>query len=175
MQKLSKKQLCWKGQREHVRKYIRHCPCCQKMSRLKHAIHAHPFTLSSYAPMKRLALDYIESLLPDEEGNTMIIVIIDTFTRFIELYPSKENTARASAKALMNHIGRYGTCQELVSDNGPSFVNEIIEVLTLIMGIDHTQTLAYSKEENGIVERTNKEVLRHWVSPLLSYFCPILS
>ena len=29
------------------------------------------------------------------------------------------------------------------------------------MGTDHHITLAYSKQENGIVERSNKEILRH--------------
>jgi hypothetical protein len=28
-------------------------------------------------------------------------------------------------------------------------------------GVDHILTTAYSKEENGIVERANQEILRH--------------
>ena len=161
LQKLDAIHQDWTGRKEHVRYFIKMCPCCQKMSVLKGPIHAHPFTLSSYSPMSRLAIDYIEKLIPDEDGNTHILVIIDCFTRFVELFPLKENTARASAKALLCHLGRYGSCQQLVSDQGPSFINDIIEELTLMLGIDHMPTMAYSKEENGIVERANKEVLRH--------------
>jgi len=29
------------------------------------------------------------------------------------------------------------------------------------MGTEHVRTVAYSHEENGIVERANKEVMRH--------------
>ena len=161
LQKLDSLKRDWTGRCEHVRRYIKLCPCCQKMNLLKGPIHAHPFTLSSYSPMYRLAMDYIEKLPPDEDGNSHILVIIDSFSRFVELYPSRDNTARASAKALLSHLGRYGACQQLVSDQGPSFINDVIEELTLMIGVDHMPTMAYSKEENGIVERANKEVLRH--------------
>lgn len=53
IQKLDSKKRDWTGRREHVRRFIRLCPCCQKMSLLKGPIHAHPFTLSSYNPMNR--------------------------------------------------------------------------------------------------------------------------
>jgi len=37
--------------------------------------------------MERVAIDYIESLPKDRNGNDMIIVIVDCFSRFIILYP----------------------------------------------------------------------------------------
>jgi hypothetical protein len=49
----------------------------------------------------------------------------------------------------------------LVSDNGQTLVAKIIKELTALMGIEHTTTMAYSKEENAMVERVNKEVIRH--------------
>ena len=35
----------WEFQRQHVRSFIDHCPCCQKMSMLKIPLHAHGFPL----------------------------------------------------------------------------------------------------------------------------------
>jgi hypothetical protein len=40
-------------------------------------------------------------------------------------------------------------------------MNEMFQSLTRIYGITHIRTIPYSKEENGIVERANKEVNRH--------------
>ena len=37
--------------------------------------------------MERIAIDSIGELEADELGNKHIIVIIDTFTRFVEMYP----------------------------------------------------------------------------------------
>jgi hypothetical protein len=47
------------------------------------------------------------------------------------------------------------------SDQGTQFVNEVITQLLNMLGIDQEKTVAYSKEENAIVERANKEVMRH--------------
>ena len=40
-------------------------------------------------------------------------------------------------------------------------VAEIIREFLLLVGVKHCLTLAYSKEENALVERYNKEINRH--------------
>ena len=49
----------WKYQRQHVKWFIDHCPCCQKINVLKIPIHAHGFTTSTYSPMDCLNIDFI--------------------------------------------------------------------------------------------------------------------
>ncbi len=41
------------------------------------------------------------------------------------------------------------------------FGNGLISAILECMGVKHVLTLAYSKEDNGRVERANREVLRH--------------
>ena len=43
----------------------------------------------------------------------------------------------------------------------------MIKQLLKLVGTGHQLTLAYSKEENAIVERANKEVMRHFRAVLL--------
>jgi len=124
-------------------------------------IHTAPFTTSSYAPMQVINIDTIGPFPKDSEGNQYVLTIIDTFTRYTELYAIKDVTAEASVHALLDHIGRYGSPITIKSDNGSQFVNELIGSLLRLVGTQHTLTLAYSKEENAIVERANKETLRH--------------
>jgi hypothetical protein len=57
--------------------------------------------------------------------------------------------------------GRYDFAKQILSDNGTQFVNDIIEQLMLLIGSEHYVTMSYSKEENAIVESSNKETLRH--------------
>jgi hypothetical protein len=47
------------------------------------------------------------------------------------------------------------------SDRGTQFVNAVINQLLSLLQIEHELSLAYSKEHNAIVERANKEVMRH--------------
>ena len=69
--------LQWQHRKKHVRRFIKMCPCCQKMDQMKRVIHSYPFTLSTYGLWNTVSVDYIERLVPDEFGNNMIIVIID--------------------------------------------------------------------------------------------------
>jgi hypothetical protein len=98
---------------------------------------------------------------PDSHGYCYIIVIICCFSRYVELYAVRDTTAEEAARVVLEHTCRYGQAGEFVSDNGPEYVNDIIAELLKLLDIEHTRTLAYSKEENAIVERVNKEVLRH--------------
>ena len=45
--------------------FIRQCPCCHLMSRLK----TYPFTCASYNPFEVIHLDHIGPLRPDAQGN----------------------------------------------------------------------------------------------------------
>lgn len=142
-------------------KFIKLCPCCQKMSFLKSSILANKFVSSTYNIWERANIDTIGPLPIDEYGNKYIIVIIDCFSRFVMLYPAIDATAKSAAQALLHCIGMFGAPAQLLSDNGPQFVNSIIDELLYTLGTEHQLTLSYSHEENSIVERANKEINRH--------------
>jgi hypothetical protein len=161
IEKLNSSRPTWPDRLKHVRMFIARCPCCQKMNQRHAIVHAYPTTASAYNPMQRIAIDYIERLIPDEQGNTAICVIIDCFSRFIELYPVKAISSEVSAECLLDHVGRYGVPEEITHDGGSSFVNEIVQQLIKQVGSSSKIATAYSKEENPIVERANKEVMRH--------------
>jgi transposase InsO family protein len=143
--------------RVHIKQYIALCPCCQKMSMLKIPIHSHPFTTSRYYPMECLNIDFIGPY-PDKG---YVFVIIDTFTRWVELYHSPSANGKSAASHLFQHFGRFGAPTQLLSDRGSHFVNEVITEFTSLIGTDHCLTLAYSSQQNSIVERVNKEINRH--------------
>jgi len=69
----------------------------------------------------------------------------------VELFPT----------IILNHVGRFGSPQVIHTDRGPAFHNELVGELLRLMAIEQSFATAYSKEENGIVERANYEVLRH--------------
>jgi hypothetical protein len=147
--------------REYVRKFILKCPICQKSSQIKVPISTSPFVTSSYAPMRAWHIDTIGPLPESYNGNQHIIVIIDAFTRWVELYSVKSTGSEEAALVLIKQVGRYGCPCTIRSDKGTQYVNELISSLTTKLNLEHEQTMSYSKEENGLVERANKEVMRH--------------
>ena len=52
------------------------------------------------------------------------------------------------------------TDDQIRTDNGPAFANDLLKGVANLLGSTNEITTAYSSEENGIVERANKEVLR---------------
>ena len=59
----------WEYQRQHIRYYIDHCPCCQKMNM---PIHAHGFTTSTVI---NVISDMLSLILPS------VFSILETFKR----------------------------------------------------------------------------------------------
>jgi transposase InsO family protein len=151
----------WQYMRNHARQFIRLCPCCQKMATTKIAIQVTPFTLARYQPMECWNIDTIGPLEEDTHGNKYIIVMIDMFTRFVELKATKSTDARTAALFLYEQMGRYGTPKQILSDNGTQFCNELFDEYCKLTGVQQLFILAYSKEENGMVERANRSVMTH--------------
>ncbi len=87
------------------------------MSMIKIPIHSHPFTTSRYYPMECLNIDFVGPH-PDEG---YVMVIADTFTRWIELGWVAEATSKAAALLLYQHFGKFGATTQIQSDRGSHF------------------------------------------------------
>jgi transposase InsO family protein len=159
--KLLDKKVKFAHMREIVNIYIKACPFCQKQNYRKTDNITLPFTTAQTMVMQRLNIDTIGPLIEDEEGFLYLIVVIDCFSRWVMCYPVRTVGAEDCAWALIQHFGIFGVAKEILSDNGTQFCNKIIDELIKIVGTKHITTTAYSKEENAIVERSNKEVVRH--------------
>jgi hypothetical protein len=101
------------------------------------------FTTLTYTPSECLNIDISGPFTDDG----YVSVIVDTFTRWVELYQTLNATALSAAHSV-----------DLALRS--NFVLIIRECLLLI-GTQDCLTLAYPKEENAPVERMNKEINRH--------------
>jgi transcription termination factor NusB len=106
-------------------------------------------------------MDHIGPLVADEKGHQYVLVLIDSFSRWVELYPTKGVTADETAKCIFQHLGRFGAPERILTDRGTAFHNELVSELIHLSNSKHVLTTAHSKEENAIVERANQEVIRH--------------
>ena len=91
----------------------------------------------------------------------MILVIIDNFTKFVELFAVKDVEAVTAAKCLLQLNCRYGPISVIRSDNGGQFVSDVFKHLVELMGARQLLTVGYRPSANGVVERVNAEVVRH--------------
>ena len=142
-----------------VTDYIQSCPACQK-HRLRHVPVA-PVNRVLHHPHQRstVGIDLL-TVTPESDGHKYLVVIYNLFTKFVDLYPTKDKTAASLARCLLRHFSTYGLVESIISDPGSDLTSEIIAHLNDYLGIRHTISLVDRHQSNG-VERIHQEILRH--------------
>ncbi len=131
------------------------------MSYLKTPVQTNPFTTAAYAPMERQNWDSIGPLTLEDGTIVHILVAICCFTRWTELWVTQDVTMESVKLPILEHWSRFGQPSQILTDNGTQFDNQVVKELCDLCDVQQVTVLAYSKEENSIVERMNKEVMRH--------------
>ena len=151
--------------KKHVTQFISQCPTCQKQSVKKVAYNTIPFVTSSTKPHDRINVDTFQVSTDDAQGNKAVIVVVDTCTRWTELYPVPSWEQEFVGMSLLQHFGRYGPPVEILTDKGSEYLNETIKQFLKSQFVKQTNTpIAHSHEQNSRVERVNKELKRHLVN-----------
>ena len=99
----------------------------------------------------------VPNFLEPSKGNIEnVLVITDHFTRYALAYPSKTQTAQATARILWdNFICHYGFPEKFISDQGRNFESDLIKELCKIVGVKKLHTTPYHPQGNGQCERFN--------------------
>ena len=122
-------KLGWKGMYEDVKTFIHNCMVCQKFKTSKHLCkgtldyHIH----GSY-PMQSLSVDTLGPLSEDVFGHKYILVIVDNFSKFATLYPTRSTEAKEFVQALIHHIGLFGVPKQIRTDGGTRFTPKSVRI-----------------------------------------------
>ena len=106
-------------------------------------------------PGQHWEIDFTE-VRPGKYGYRYLLVSVDTFSGWVEAYPTKKETAIIVAKKLLEEIiPRFGLPASTGSDNGPAFVSKIVKGLVSALGTKWKLHCEYSPQSSGQVERMN--------------------
>ncbi|UYV68351.1 K02A2.6-like [Cordylochernes scorpioides] len=149
----------WPGMRTQVRKYIRRCENCQLsnqgVTKAASAPHFRP-----EKPFEHLALDFIGPLETTPRGYSSILTIVDLFTKFPILIPTKDQCANTVVRALLERIiTTFGVPKTILSDRGSAFMSCVFKGVCKAMGVGAVNTTAWRPQSNGAVERLNRTVI----------------
>lgn len=101
-------------------------------------------------------VDFTE-IKPGKYGQKYLLVLIDTFSGWMEAFPAKHETAQVVANMLLENIWpRYGFPTVTGPDNGPAFVSQVSQNLATALGSDWKLHCAYRPQSSGQVERMNR-------------------
>ncbi len=110
-------------------------------------------------PLELLCVDFLK-LEPSKGNVENVLVITDHFSRFAQAFPTRNQTAKTTAKVIFDHfVVHYGTPSRIHSDQGRNFTSSVIRHLCKLLGVTKTQTTPYHPMGNGQCERFNSTLL----------------
>lgn len=114
--------MTWSTLSNDARRAVASCDVCQRYgSRLVTRLLK---TVDRYGPFQLLALDYLHLPQERDTGEKYVLFAIDCFTRMCFAYPFGEHPSGATTvTALTDLERRYLRPDEILTDNGPEFVN----------------------------------------------------
>eukprot|EP00731_Ephydatia_muelleri_P021050 Em0013g777a len=99
-------------------------------------------------PWQRIHIDYAGPF----EGSSWLVVV-DAFSKWIEIKPQRSTTTSGTVKALREIFCRFGLPRVIVSDNGPQFSSQEFKQFCDSNNIVHIRSTPYHPKTNGLAER----------------------
>ena len=155
--KRCKEEAYWPGMRQDIYTYCKACTKCQEVKMRKHSPPLQNISIGK--PWSLVGVDVLE--VPcNRWGERYLVVFQDYFTKWPEVYVTKDQKAE---KCVLNLISRFGPPDQIHSDQGPNFESSLLKGTLEFFGIKKSHTTPYHPQGNGLVERMNR-------SPLSTYY-----
>ena len=157
---LLQQRFWWPSMAADTKEFVAACSVCARIK----ASHQAPAGLLRplpipHRPWSHIAVDFITGL-PPSEGNTVILTIIDQFSKAAHFIPlSKLPSALQTANLLVVHVFRiHGLPVDIVSDRGPQFSARTWKVFCQALGASASLSSVYHPQTNGQTEQANQDL-----------------
>ena len=158
----------WPGWATAVRLAKRRCTQCAQFQKPR------PQHQGALQPMvtgeswERLSINVTGPHPTSSKGNAYALTVIDHFTKWVELMPTRNQEATTVAKLLFDRVICVHGCPiQILTDRGPNFESQLFQELCRLLAIDKIRTTAYKPSTNGAIERfhaTMHSLLARWVA-----------
>ena len=142
MKAVARSHVWWPKLDRAIEDQAKRCSSCQVNNHLppKAPLHCWP-CLST--PWVRIHVDYAGPVM-----GKMLLVVVDTHSKWPEVYIMNSSTSSRTITALRDIFARCGLPKQLVSDNGPQFVFEEFEQFLVANGINHIRSSLHHPSTN---------------------------
>ena len=146
----------WINLYKDISEHIAKCITCSKRG-LK--FQRAPLQETDFPPyaFAKIGLDLFGPYPLTLSGNKYIATFVDWYSGWPEAYPIPDKKGETIAHLLIEEIfPRYGSCLQLVTDNGTEFDNRIVKETLEALNISHVTTSFYHPQSNSKVERFHR-------------------
>uniref|UniRef100_A0A8C5N3N2 Gypsy retrotransposon integrase-like protein 1 n=1 Tax=Leptobrachium leishanense TaxID=445787 RepID=A0A8C5N3N2_9ANUR len=163
------RQFWWPALRQDVKQFVSVCDVCarNKSQRNLPVGLLQPLPIPD-RPWSHISMDFIVDL-PASKGNTVILTIVDLFSRMAHFVPlPKLPSALDLVPVFINNVVKlHGIPVEIVSDRGTQFVSQFWRGFCNSMGVKLAFSSAYHPQTNVASKRANQgleQYLRCFIS-----------
>uniref|UniRef100_A0A8C6SPN1 Gypsy retrotransposon integrase-like protein 1 n=1 Tax=Neogobius melanostomus TaxID=47308 RepID=A0A8C6SPN1_9GOBI len=150
----AKEAVWWPGISAQIGRMVGNCETCQKY-RLQNREPLLSTPLPD-RPWQKVGMDLFEWL------KKQYVLIIDFFSRYIEVAQLKQASAEGTIKAVKEAFARHGTPETVVSDNGPQFSSEQFRQFAKEYQFTHVTSSPRYPQANGEAERAVRTIKDLW-------------
>ena len=113
----------------NIQTYVKSCLECQRSKMDMHARQPPLYPIPpEEAPFDRIYMDFLGPLKMTKEGYKYILLIIDSFSKFPEAFPTFTQETTEVAKILYNGIiCWYGAPRSILTDKGQCFMSKLVK------------------------------------------------
>ena len=147
MKMLARQYVWWPGIDKDVENSVKSCIPCQESRKSPPQAPLHPWEWPE-KPWVRIHVDYAGPFM-----GHMFLVIVDAHSKWMEVYPTTSSSSQVTIEKLRMCFASLGLPEQLVSDNGPSFVSVDFQQFMKNNGIRHIRTSPHHPSSNGQAER----------------------
>ena len=151
----------WPSMYENIRQYVKTCEVCQQSKR---AFNAKPPPLQPQPVddvFGRWQMDILSGLPTTKDKYKHILVLVDSYSKWVELFPLRTQEATEVASVLFTEIiSRYGAPRAILSDRGQTFMSKLVKALSELFEIKRSFTSPYHPMTNGMTECKNSYILQ---------------
>ena len=148
--------------------FVGSCPTCAQNKAANTLCQAPLQSIDVSEPFVFWAMDYMGPLPETVRGNKHLLVVMDHFTKWCEVFPTKDQKVITVAEILVSRVfSRFGPPVVIHSDQGSNFESNLIKEICNLMGVHKSRTSAYHPQGDGQVERHNRtiqDILASYVS-----------
>lgn len=155
-----KQRFLWHGMSTDVQIHIRTCRECHVSKHVNRKPKAPLQNYQAGCPGDRVHLDILGPFAESASGYRYILMIIDQFSRWLEMVPLKVQDSETVARAFFeSYVVRFGAPFVMHTDQGRNFDSAMMHSFCKLLEIVKTRTTPYRPSSNGQVERYNVMVL----------------
>jgi hypothetical protein len=147
MKMLARQYVWWPGIDKGVEDRVKACVSCQESQKAPPQAPLHPWEWPE-KPWVRIHADYAGPFM-----GSMFLILVDAHSKWMEVYPTGSSSSQITIEKLRLCFASLGLPEQLVTDNGPSFISEDFKQFMKKNGIQHIRTSPHHPSSNGLAER----------------------